>query len=213
MSMFSELLETMSVKRSELIGKTKGVVSVFFSTDGNAPDDESGVDVDEVSEPADWWQHYGFASRPPEGTESLVLRAGATVAAFASRVLAGADIFGQLSVGDVALYSLGKNMIRLNADGSISAVKLTKKDKHFIVTITKDDELMVVVPDGPWLNMSKDKGVTIHAGAQALTLSSDKSVQIVAPKLACVTGTTSLHAAAARPMTGPSALAAPNVFV
>lgn len=211
MSIISEAFEVLTVKRTELIGKTKTLVSVFFATEDRDPADTSGVTAEEVAEPAEWWQAYGFVSNPPEGVEALVMHVGQTVAAFASRYVAGGSIFGKLNKGDVAVYSIGKAMLRVNADGSIALMRIAKSGQPIMLQLTADDKVQVLGPNGSALQMATD-GVTLNAGNAPLTLSSNVGVQIVAPALLNKVGLNSLHVAGAKPMIAGQNTA-PNVLI
>ena len=207
MSILSGIIDVARIKRTELMGDAKDVIAAFFETPEQ--DADEGVSESE-SEPVNWWQQYGFVSRPPAGAESLFVRLGKQAFAIASRTLAAAGIFGQLNEGDVAIFSLGKNVLRMNADGSVMLLKLTKSDKHLVITVTKDDEIKVLVPDGPHFEMSK-KQTVLHAGNARLTLASNVAVQVVAPQMLNEVGINKLHMGAVRPMVAPNA--APNLMI
>lgn len=209
---FAGLFDVLAVKRTELVGELKSTIAAYFATSEQAPGDPY-VATDDETAPVDWWQHYGFVSRPPEGSEALLLRFGANVFAVASRALAAAGIFGQLSAGDVALFSMGKNAIRLNADGSVSLTKQTAGGQLLILTVGKDDSIKGYIPNGPWFEMSAAKGITFNAGQAPLTLASNVKVQIVAPQLVNAVGVNMLHIAAAKPIAcPPGTVPVPNVF-
>jgi phage gp45-like len=161
MSAFGSLLEVLTVKRTELIGKLGTIVSVFAETPEKDPDDPSGVVADEISEPSEWWQHYGFVSRPPDGAEYLTLRVGATIVAFASRALAFADAYGKLGKGDVGLYSVGKNTLRLAAGGSISMLVPDARGKQIVFRIDPQGSFKVMLGNGFFLELSEENGFAV----------------------------------------------------
>lgn len=160
MSRFGDLLEILTVKRTDLIGKAATIVSVFFEAPEKDAEDESGVTAEEISEPAEWWQHYGFASRPPEGAESMVLRAGATVASIASRALAAADAYGKLGKGDSCLYSVGKNTIRLAASGAISML-VPSHGQQIVFRIDPKGSFKVLLANGFYMELSEENGFAV----------------------------------------------------
>jgi len=204
----SDLFDIHPIKRTELVGDAKSTIAVFFEALTRAPGDPLGGDQDSESAPADWWQHYGFLSRPPVGAEGIFMRLGANVVTIASRALAAAGIFGQMSVGDVAIYSVGKNVLRLNADGSVSLMRLTKSGKHVIAIMTKDDKVQVLIPPATVFEMTP-QGITLKG--DTITIAGSKSVQIIGPQLNCAVGVNKLHIGASLPLVPTSA--APNVFV
>ena len=67
----------------------------------------TGDAYNEVSEAdgAEWWQHVGFASRPPEASknnacQAVVIRDSSHDACVASRDLRGQELAGSLELGD-----------------------------------------------------------------------------------------------------------------
>lgn len=208
------LLDVWRVKRTELAGKAKQWVAAYLAFPSPDPDDPiESSDVE--TEPAQWWQHYGFASRPPADAESLVVRAGATFAAIASRV--SSAVYGSLGVGDAAMFTAKGNVLRMNAsDGSVTLLVPDGK-KQWVVSIKPGAKggLRVVTPGAMAVEMSDENGITLNAGNKPLTLASSQMVQIVAPQLVNQCGVVKLHAAAAKPLVGVAALApgAPNVFI
>jgi len=209
MSSFAEMYDVLLVARSVFIGKAKDVVAVLLRSPETLPDDE-GAPTETETEEVEWWQHYGFISRPPVDAEVLKLNLGRFVVGIASRVLATAGVYGQLKDGDVGLYSVGKQVLRLNADGSVSLLKLTKAGKHLVVTITKTDEIKLLHPDGAYVEISK-AGIVLKHDTAPVTISSGVKVQIIAPQLVNMVGVNMLHVGASTPLVPTSA--APNVFI
>ncbi|HVH44838.1 MAG TPA: hypothetical protein VM925_20935, partial [Labilithrix sp.] len=76
---------------------------------------------------AEWWQHYGLATRPPKpeagkaAAQAVVVRMGDHDICIASQDLRGLELYGALDHGETCLYSAG-------ADGNGQARVLLKKD-------------------------------------------------------------------------------------
>jgi len=79
----------------------------------------------------EWWQHYGFASRPPKptkghtATQALVMKRGSQDIAFASQDMRALEIYGNINFGDTCVYSAGEDgngqaRSIYKADGSIN---------------------------------------------------------------------------------------------
>jgi phage gp45-like len=77
--------------------------------------DASGREGEEF-EDREMFQHYGFASRPPQGTQCLLLRAGQNVFMVASD---GGEYKAKLEDGEVALSDKYDNVIHLKKGGEI----------------------------------------------------------------------------------------------
>lgn len=212
MSIGAEMFDVLRLARNTAAGVAKDVLAVVLRSPVADPDDE-GAPPETEGEEHEWWQHYGFVSKLPKNADAEVfrLKLGTWAIALASRVVSTIGVYGQLSDGDVGLYSTGKQVLRLNADGSVSLVKLTKSGQHLVVTITKDDEIKVVHPDGPYFEMSKSTLTMIHPTAP-VTIHSGVAVQIIAPTLVQEVGVVKLHAGASKPMVA-STNTAPNVFI
>lgn len=86
-----------------------------------------------TSQDAEWWQHVGFASRPPapsagvSACQTVALRRSDRDACIASRDIRGQAIYGNLSDGETCLYAggpkaTGQAKVFLRSDGSASLV-------------------------------------------------------------------------------------------
>lgn len=208
--MDTSFVDVWRVKRTELAGKAKQWVAAYFAFPDPDPADPVEVSGDET-EPAQWWQHYGFASRPPADAESLVIRAGATFAAIASRV--SAAVYGSLGVGDCAMFTVKGNVLRFNASDASVTLLVPDGSKQWVVNLKPGSKggLRVVSPQGMTVELSDTNGITLNAGDKPLTLAG-KSVQIVAPEATFAAGVIKLGVAAVKPLNTTSGLV-PNVFV
>jgi phage gp45-like len=77
--------------------------------------DASGREGEEF-EDREMFQHYGFNSRPPKGTQCLMLRDGQSVFMVASD---GTEYKAKLEDGEVALYDKYDNVIHLKKSGEV----------------------------------------------------------------------------------------------
>jgi phage gp45-like len=212
----SALFDVLTVKRSELLGDVKATIGLFMeSSRGEDPDDPIEL-ADDESAPVDLWQHYGFLSRPPPKSQSLVARVGANVFAIATRAVSAIKVFGQLGEGDVAVYSAGGNVIRLNHDGSISVIVPTEGGDQVVAQISHKGKgaIRAVVPPGLAFEMSEKNGITLNAGDKDVTIAG-KQVQIVAQQFVNASGVVKLHAGAMIPIMvgGTGAIPIPNVYI
>lgn len=175
MSDFGDLLEVLTVKRTELIGKLGTIVAAFAEAPEKDADDPSSVDAEEISEPSEWWQHYGFVSRPPKGAEYLNMRVGATIVAFASRALAAADAYGKMGEGDVGLYSVGKNTIRLAKSGAISML-VPSNGKQIAFRIDPNGSFKVMLGNGFFLELSEENGFAVSTPGKDINLAGKNAI-------------------------------------
>ncbi len=85
------------------------------------------TDADNVS----WWQHVGFASRPPvpvpgkQAAQAVVIKRGDRDIAIASQDLRGLETYGNLADGETCVYAPGKDgnsqgRVILKDDGSVA---------------------------------------------------------------------------------------------
>lgn len=206
------LIDILPIKRTELIGNAKNVIGVFLKSPDPSPGDpiDLGPDADE-SAPVDWWQHYGFLSRPPADAETLALRVGSQVFGIASRALAAAGVFGKMSEGDVAVYSIGGNVIRLNANGSISVLVPTANGKQLVARFDPKGagEIKIVNGAGMAIEMSEASGVVINAGQKDVTIAC-KNFQVIGTATNLNTASVKLGITGGKPLVGPGT--APWIF-
>jgi hypothetical protein len=207
------MLDVLPIKRTELVGDNQSTLSVFldFITPTSADPIDLGPDAEE-SAPIDWWQHYGFLSRPPSKAEALVLRVGGQTFGIASRMLSAFG-FGKLGEGDVAMYSIAGNVIRLNANGSISVLAPTDNGKQLVVRLDPKGagEIKAVNGAGMSIEFSETAGLCVNVGQKDVTFAC-KNFQVVAAAANLNVGTLKTWAGASKPMVAGSN-AAPAVFI
>ena len=209
------LFDVAALKRTELVGDLKASIVAFFKAATKKDDFDVDLPADcDESFAVDWWQHYGLASRPPAESESLLARVGSEVYAIASRTLAVAKAYGQLSEGDVALYSIGKNLIKLAKDGALTVLVPAPKNKQTVIHISpKDGSIKGIVPPGLTFEISPKNGICLNAGDKNITLAG-KSIQFIGSSCNINTGSVKLGLTGARPLSAASIVApVPNIFV
>jgi len=210
----ADIFDILTVKRTELLGDAKSVFGVFFNATGEEdPNDPIKLSDDETV-PSDMWQNYGFISRPPAGAQALIARVGANIFTLASRALAAIKVFGQLAEGDVAMYSEGGNVIRLNKKGDATILIPTESGKQLVVHFSNkgNGSIKAIVPPGIAIEVSEDNGILLNAGEKDVTIAG-KQVQIVAQMFVNESGSVKLHKGAVAPFPGGStSKPMPNVF-
>jgi hypothetical protein len=210
------MFDIRKVKRTDLLGNAKNIIATFFEEPKRNPKDPwvDQTPIDE-SEPADSWQDYGFISRLPAGAEALVYRFGQSLYTIASRALAAATVFGKMKEGDVAIYSIGGNVIRVNADGSVTILAPDGKNNMVFSMSPKRHAITLMTAGGRGIIISDDDGITIHGGDKEVTTYSQKAIQNIAPEMNDMVGTHSLHVGAKRPLNAATVAAggAPNVNI
>jgi len=193
------LVDVLPIARTTLRGDDDSTVLAYLESPAHDPQDPVARPADDAENAeVDWWQHYGFASRPPSGAEALVIRAGQQVFGLASRALAALGVFGKLKEGDVALYSMGGNLIRLNANGSISVLVPQKNGKQMVVRLDPEGTIKGLVAPSYAFEFGKD-GCVINAADKDVTISG-KIVTISAQAFINNSPVIKLNAAAALPL-------------
>lgn len=211
------LFDFLDIARTDLLGDAKDIVGAFFKSPEKDPNDDipdSAISTE--TEPAEWWQHYGFASRPPKNAQGLILRAGASFVALASRVLEAAKVFGKLKDGDVAIYSIGGNVLRLNADGSVSLLVPTENGKQIVAHCSNKESgsVKVVIPPGIAIEASDKNGVFVNAGDKDITLAGNKLQLIFSGGVVNESPSFKSWMGATKPFTGgPAMPPSPGLFV
>lgn len=155
------------------------------------------------SDKAEWWQHYGFYSRPPKpdpgkaAAQAIVLRAGDYDICLASQDLRGLNLYGSLDYGEVAICSagedgLGQARVFLKKDGSISAyTKRGNVDSGAGMLIQLDAQAGTasILNDQGFGLIADQNGVTLTAGsAAALTMTKDGNIRLIGTKNTQVDG-------------------------
>lgn len=147
-------------------------------------------------EPAEWWQHVGFASRPSEvsGSGKNANSAQAIVIArtdydivIASRDTRFQDIYGALKPGETCMYGTGadglaQGRILIKQNGSINL--FTKEGNvdggsAMGVFINPDDDSITILNSAGYGIIINGDGVAITAKDSALTLKSGGDVSLV----------------------------------
>lgn len=206
----SSIFDVVPIKRTDLVGDTLSTIVAFLRGPSRAPDDPMSAEPDEdESTEIDWWQHYGIMSRPPDGSEALIARVGAQSFAIASRFL-GATGFGKLNAGDVALYSVGKCAIRLNANGSISVIAPDLRGKQMIMRFDPKGEITMMLGNGFIAQLSEANGFVVNVPNKDITLAG-RNVNIVAQALINAAPVFKANAAGAKPLAADSLN--PGIFV
>lgn len=152
---------------------------------------------------AEVWQQYGLSSRPsgPDGDglcQALTAEIGGKRAVVATRDTRGPACHGALNAGDVALWSVGKNAVRCNADGSIALLKQGEEEDSGLV-IDKDGALSIFTPFGIIQLNADGFAVILKEGGVALSMS-PKDITLLGPKCSISTGTVALGVGAAVPL-------------
>lgn len=123
---------------------------------------------------AEWWQHVGFASRPPKpeagkkAAQAVCIRTGDHDVVIASQDLRGLDLYGALDFGETCLYAPGTT-------GTGQARVLLKKDGSVNIFTKSDNDSG---GDGMGIFVAVDGSISIvsHTGA-AFTIGSDGAVR------------------------------------
>lgn len=166
---------------------------------------------------AEMWGHYGLAYRPalPVGDDRCqamaVVVSGKRVVT-ATRDLRGADCHGALNAGDVALWSVGKNTLRLNADGSCSLLKQGDTADSGI-SIEKDGSIRIFSPFG-MMTLDENGWSFFTASGQAMVLNKE-AFQVLAPQAFLQAGVVGLGPAPSKPLctgAGPAAVPIPYIL-
>lgn len=143
---------------------------------------------------AEWWQHVGFASRPPKpdagkkAAQVVALRAGDHDVCVASQDLRGLELYGALDHGETCLYAPGETgtgqaRVLLKKNGSISLytrVGNTKTGKGMIVQMDAENDAIRITNGAGYGLIIDANGVRLFAGASAgLTLGSSGKCALI----------------------------------
>lgn len=146
-----------------------------------------------VAENVQWWQHVGFASRPPkavpgdEAAQAIVLSRGGTDIAIASQDLRGLEIYGNLSDGETCVYSTGEDgnaqaRALFKKDGSISLYTRkgnTSSGAGMLIQMDAANGAIRLINDQGYGLIIDSTGVRLTSGNAALTLASGGNVTLV----------------------------------
>lgn len=214
--MFDAIINLLRVKRTELVGDDKTTIATFFETLPRHPDDpwKDETPVDEVG-PVDSWQHYGFASRLPKNAEAVVWEFGQQMFTLASRALAAAKVFGQLGEGDVAIYSIGGNTIRLAASGAVTVMMKGPAGKSIFARLSPKNggEFHFMDEKGHTAQFDQANGFAVNAGDLDVTFKC-KNFQVIGLAANFNVAAFKPTASASIPFSGgPAMLPSPGLFV
>lgn len=212
----AELFDILRVKRTELAGDAKTTILTYFQTPKKHPGDKWQDDsATDESEPVNAWQHYGFISRLPKGAEALVLRWGENTFEMASRIIAAAKVFGQLAEGDVAMFAVPGNMIKLGADGSIVFRVPTDSNQDMVLAFSgkKGGSVKLYIPNGPCCEWSAEKGICQNAGTKPVTFATTDNIQHVCKQQLDLCSVHQLTATGVRPLNAATVAAGGNPAV
>lgn len=213
-----ELFDIVRVKRTELVGNAKNVISTYFEVPKRHPGDQwQAESATDETEPANSWQQYGFISRLPAKAEALILRWGENTFTLASRLLVAAKVYGQLAGGDVAMFAAPGNMIKCGADGSISfRVPCDNgRDMMLVMSPKNGGSFKFLIPDGPAIEWSAKQGIYQDAGMKPCTLSTTDKMQFVSAQQLDMCSVHQLHRAGAKPLNAATVAAggAPQLLI
>lgn len=121
---------------------------------------------DEIYDDTEVWQHFGFSSVPPKGSEGIaVFPAGERTNPLVIATECKGKRFKNLKEGDSVIYSSAGNFIKINSDKSIeinsSKVKIKNNENELIDLISQICELLsksttnTMMGAQPLLNASK----------------------------------------------------------
>lgn len=145
------------------------------------------------SDGAEWWQHYGLASRPPKpeagktAAQAVVIKGGDRDICIASQDLRGLELYGSLDHGEVCLYSAGDTgtgqaRILLKKDGSVSL--FTKQGNAsggtgmLIQLDAAGNAIRLLNASGHGIIID-DEGVKVTSGGAALTLKAGGDASLI----------------------------------
>lgn len=176
---------------------TEGAVQIATAALRRAGEEE-GSD----GEDAEIWSHYGVSYRPPDpsddkSTQALTLEVAGRPVIFATRDVRGADIHGDLNAGDVALWSIGKVCLRLNADGSISMFKQGATVDSAVAI--GDDGAITLLNEWGVVQLGSDGFSVTLASGQMLSLGPD-GFNVSAPSAGLSVGSFAFGAGASTPL-------------
>jgi hypothetical protein len=173
---------------------------------------------------AEWWQHVGFASRPPKpeagkkAAQAAVLRAGDHDVIIASQDLRGLELYGQLAPGETALYASGEDgkgqaRILLKKDGSINL--FTKAGnatggKGMGIFVNPDGSVSIASSNGAAVLIGDDGSLKVFNKSGGIQIKADGHVKIASgSKVEISGGSITLGGPAALPLAvGPQVVTA-----
>jgi hypothetical protein len=161
---------------------------------------------------AEWWQHIGFASRPPKpeagkrAAQTTSFCAGDHDVVFASQDLRGLELYGQLDHGETCVYApgldgLAQARVILKKNGSLhlfTKTGNTDSGKGMGVSVNSDGSISVA-GDGNAVLIGSDGSVKIFNASGGIQVTADGSVKLASGAKVEISG-------ASITMGGPTAL-------
>lgn len=144
------IIAGLDVLKTTLSAKTKAIVAQIGDAVNKVVEQDNVV----------WWQHVGFASRPPRpeagrrAAQVIVAKAGDHDHAIASRDLRGLDLYGTLADGETCLYGAGE-------DGTAQGRVLIKKNGNVVIFTAKGN-----TSDGTGVTIQCNSDGTINIGSE-----------------------------------------------
>jgi len=177
---------------------------------------------------AEWWQHVGFASRPPKpeakkkAAQVVALRAGDHDICIASQDLRGLELYGNLDHGETCVYAPGETgtgqaRVLLKKNGSISLytrVGNTSTGAGMIIQLDAENDAIRITNGAGHGLIIDSNGVRAFAKAKGgLTVGSDGKCSLIATEQCQVDGSTVVLGSIAVPVVnsvcvGPAGIAA-----
>ncbi len=147
------------------------------------------------SDNVEWWQHVGFASRPPKpeakkkAAQCVVLRCGDHDISIASQDLRGLDLYGNLDHGETCIYAPGEDgtgqaRALFKKNGSISLytrVGNSSTGAGMIIQMDAENDAIRVTNGAGYGIIIDADGVRIFSGSRgsALTLGSSGTCSLI----------------------------------
>jgi len=177
---------------------------------------------------AEWWQHVGFASRPPkpqakkQAAQALTFTSSDHDVIFASQDLRGLELYGSLAHGETCVYAAGEDgeaqaRALFKKNGSIALytrVGNTSNGAGMIVQLdAENDAIRITNGAGHGIIIDGD-GVRVFAnGSGALTVGASGKCSLVATQQCQVDGSSIVLGSVAVPVVnsvcvGPAGIAA-----
>lgn len=213
--MFDGVRAGLDVLGTKVSSKTKRVLAKLGSVFTGEADSDN----------AEWWQHVGFVSRPPNpdgnrtAAQVVIAQAGDRDVVIASSDLRGLALGGNLQPGETCVYAAGEDgaaqgRLLMKGNGTISLFTRhgnVDSGQAVAVQLNSDSTFGIVSKFG---GIRIDAtGITITSGKAALILGADGSAKLqgnglveVAGKLTCI-GTNCLPAPTNTAIKGPTGLA------
>lgn len=178
------LTTTVNAATKRILAQTGDVVKDATDTDG-----------------AEWWQHIGFASRPPkpqagkQAAQAVVLKTSDRDVVIGSVDQRGLTLYGNLDHGETCLYAAGEGgegqaRVLLKKDGSINLYTRkgnTSSGAGMIVQVDATNGAIRLINDKGYGIIIDSDGVKITSGGAALTLAGNNA-QLIAKGKAQVDG-------------------------